>query len=607
MNIVRPLASSAGADRKVGILMMCAMLIHGMATGGASTWLYVSPVPGSTRVSRETNIIFRPDNAIDPSTMADDAVVAWGTSSGQHAGRLTLSDDGRTLVFLPSIPFSSGECVTVRINSGIRTASGTALAPVTYSFTVTTTPRELQSRPVIVPDMPGLAAGPSVQGPSLPVDTLFPDFPEITVSVSDDPAPGYIFLSNLVFDLQVPNVPYLMVLDNRGHTAFRQRLSGNGLDFKLQPNGLMTYFSAPISKFVEGDTSFPEVTGIACRNGYVTDPHDLRLLPNGHALLLGQDNEIVNMDTIVPGGRPLATVVGAVIQELDRSGNVVFQWRSWDHFLITDATHEDLTAATIDYVHANALEVDNDGNILLSSRHMDEITKIDRQTGDILWRMGGRNNMFTFVNDTLGFSHQHSIRRIANGDITLFDNGNFHTPPFSRAVEYRLDEVHRTASLVWQYRNTPDVYGSAMGYVQRLDNGNTLIGWGASNPSVTEVRPDGTKVLEMSLPPGVYSYRAYRFPYIQNGSLQPQAYTLQNYPNPFNPSTTIRYALPRDTHVTLTIYDMLGRRISQPVDEQQQAGYHEIVFDGSGLASGVYFSRLQVSGYSAVSKMVLMK
>lgn len=79
----------------------------------------------------------------------------------------------------------------------------------------------------------------------------------------------------------------------------------------------------------------------------------------------------------------------AIIQELDQSKNVVFQWRSWDHFRITDATHEDLTAALVDYVHANALEVDNDGNILLSSRHLDEITKIDRQTGNIIWRLDG--------------------------------------------------------------------------------------------------------------------------------------------------------------------------------------------------------------------------
>lgn len=94
------------------------------------------------------------------------------------------------------------------------------------------------------------------------------------------------------------------------------------------------------------------------------------------------------MSAVAPDGNVAVTVSGLIIHGLDRQKNVVFQWRIWDHFKITDATHENLTAATIDYVHGNALEVDADGNLLLSSRHMDEITKIDRGTGEMPWRMG---------------------------------------------------------------------------------------------------------------------------------------------------------------------------------------------------------------------------
>src|SRR5204863_4868205 len=136
---------------------------------------------------------------------------------------------------------------------------------------------------------------------------------------------------------------------------------------------------------------------------------------------LSYDPEPVDMSKIVPGGDPNAIVTGLIVQEVDNDGAVYFQWRSWDHFQITDATHEDLTAHNIDYVHGNAIEYDNDGNLLISSRHMDEITKIDISNGDIIWRMGGRNNQFTFIGDPTGFSHQHAIRRIANGHVTLFD------------------------------------------------------------------------------------------------------------------------------------------------------------------------------------------
>lgn len=92
------------------------------------------------------------------------------------------------------------------------------------------------------------------------------------------------------------------------------------------------------------------------------------------------------MDTIVQGGDSATVVTGNIIQGLDQNKNVIFQWRSWDHFQITDATPDiDLTAHTIDYVHCIAVELDDDGNILISSRHINEITKINIQTGDIIW------------------------------------------------------------------------------------------------------------------------------------------------------------------------------------------------------------------------------
>ena len=81
----------------------------------------------------------------------------------------------------------------------------------------------------------------------------------------------------------------------------------------------------------------------------------------------------------------------------------------------------------------------------------------------------------------------------------------------------------------------------------------------------------------------------------------------QNYPNPFNPSTTIRYALPHASFVTLTVYNTLGQQVAQLVNEQQQAGYHDVVFRGDGLASGVYFYRLQASSFVDVKKLLILK
>jgi glycosidase len=93
-----------------------------------------------------------------------------------------------------------------------------------------------------------------------------------------------------------------------------------------------------------------------------------------------------------------------------------------------------------------------------------------------------------------------------------------------------------------------------------------------------------------------------------NGGLTPSVFVLhQNYPNPFNPGTTIRFELPKTSHVTLTVYDILGREVSVLLDESRNAGVHELQFDASGLASGIYFYRLQAEGFVQTRKLVHVK
>jgi hypothetical protein len=81
----------------------------------------------------------------------------------------------------------------------------------------------------------------------------------------------------------------------------------------------------------------------------------------------------------------------------------------------------------------------------------------------------------------------------------------------------------------------------------------------------------------------------------------------QNYPNPFNPATVINYQLPVGGFVTLKVYDILGREVTTLVNGRQNAGYYHAKFDGSRLASGVYFYRLMAGDYTSIKKAVLMK
>ncbi len=236
------------------------------------------------------------------------------------------------------------------------------------------------------------------------------------------------------------------------------------------------------------------------------DVHDLQLSADGqHYLFIIYRQFQFDMSAIVPGGVPTATVTSCLIQEVDQNNNLTWQWDSWDHTPITH-TNQALTADTIDYDHCNALKYDHDGNILVSSRHFDSITKINRQTGQVMWRLGGVANDFTFTNDT-GFALQHDIRRLPNGHITLFDNG---TPVrgYSWAVEYDLDEAAHLITRTWEYTGP---WSFCCGNVQRLPNGNTLINFAVPGV-IREVTPNGSIVFEAILTSPAMTYRAFRFP-----------------------------------------------------------------------------------------------
>ncbi|MGD1044862.1 MAG: aryl-sulfate sulfotransferase [Bacteroidota bacterium] len=591
---------------------------------------YISPLPSSSNNSQQTNIILRLENPFPRGTVFDSSAVdVEGSASGHHSGKLMLSDDDRIVLFNPQTPFSPYERVTVAVAPSIYDRSGKSIG--VWKFYFETSHLSARAQESVLQKIPqcdiegnqSTAPNGSSFSPGLLAKsngTVPDDLPRPDILVSNNPSDGAIFFSTWKIKIGFNSLvlipflqEYLMIVDNAGNPIYYKQV-GQTTDFKPLSNGNLSYFDYTTTQFYEMNQNYMIIDSFACGNGYQTDPHDLRLLKNGHRILIGLDPQTVNMRAIVQGGDTSATVIGIVVQELDQQKNVVFQWRSFDHFLITDATHEDLTAATIDYVHPNALDIDYDGNILLSSRHMDDITKIDHNTGAIIWRWGGKNNQFTFVNDSIGFSHQHDIDLTSSGTYTIFDNGNFHVPPFSRALEYSLDQQNKIATLIWQFRHTPDTYTFATGSVQRLPNGNTFIGWGANYLSATEVRPDGSTAYEIQYGDSLMSYRAFRFAWplastaVAASPATPSQFVLeQNYPNPFNPSTTIKYVIPQQSYVTIKIFDMLGREVTTLVNQKKETGSYFVEWNASRMTSGVYFYTLQAGGFKQTRKLLLIK
>jgi hypothetical protein len=91
-------------------------------------------------------------------------------------------------------------------------------------------------------------------------------------------------------------------------------------------------------------------------------------------------------------------------------------------------------------------------------------------------------------------------------------------------------------------------------------------------------------------------------------ALLPGSFSLhQNYPNPFNPSTTIKFDVASSGHVSLKVYDVLGREVRTLANEEMQAGGYERTFDAVGLASGVYFYRIEAGGFTRMKKLLLQK
>ena len=476
------------------------------------SWIYISPVRNAEYVSIKTNLIFRStkkfNNKIDPEDLT---ITVRGEKSGNHPGKLLLSDDRSTFIFKSAEEFLPGEKVLVNINS-----ETLGVKPLKYFFTTsvisTYDPKvweqnsdELQlNKDIIEQDTTGTIT--VINGVAVPSD-----FPKMNINISKETSKGKIFIGNW------GGTAYAMILENDGTPYFYKRFSGLDQirDFKVQPTGTLTLrLSGNSNCYVEMDSQYKVIDTLKPGNGYGTNEHECLLLANHHCFILGNDFQHIDMSKLVSGGNPDATVLGNIVQELDENHNVIFEWRSWDHFKITDAVHVNLKSNFIDYIHMNSIAMDYDSNIVVSSRHLSEVTKIDRRTGKVIWRLGGENNQFTFINDPIGFSYQHDARPVPGkpDQYTIFDNGDYHNPPFSRVVEYKLDTVAMTATLVWEYHHNPAYYTFFMGNAQRLPNGNTFIDWAnTSLPKAFEITPSGDIVYSADFENSAPCYRAFRF------------------------------------------------------------------------------------------------
>ena len=281
---------------------------------------------------------------------------------------------------------------------------------------------------------------------------------------------------------------------------------------------MLTWGETP-DAYVIFDASYREIARLRAGNGYRGDHHEFLISPQDTALITAYKS--VPLDLSPVGGPKGGRAWQGIVQELDvETGEVLFEWESLDHVGLNEtyATVSQDGRSGIDYFHVNSVDVDRDDNLLISARETSAVYKIDRKSGEVIWRLGGKKSDFEMGEGTR-FAFQHDARRQPDGTISIFDNGPLifdncipKAVEESRGMVLGLDERKMTASLVREYTHPDKQYADAGGNLQMLPNGAAFVGWGRAS-AVSEFSRDGELLFDARLPPQNRSYRAFRFPW----------------------------------------------------------------------------------------------
>lgn len=389
---------------------------------------------------------------------------------------------------------------------------------------------------------------------------------KIVVNVSNPGvAEGFIFVAPYAFSEDAMyGQSGSLILDNTGDPIWFRPLSTPNLmntDFRVQQlNGKSvltfwqgtlatppTYTNAPGGSSEPGscyyilDNHYEVITNVSAQNGFTSDIHEFLLTPQNTALFLSTKS--VPMDLTPYGGPKKGYVQDFAIQEIDlQTEELIFFWDALDHIPLTDS-YEPASSATSsgniwDAYHLNSVGLtDTDSDIIFSGRNTWTIYRINKPTGNILWRLGGKHSSFE-INQDAKFSWQHDARFLSStlttNTISMFDDNCCEsatvppgTPP-AHGLVLQLDLFTMKASYVTKYFHDPLINVASQGNVQTLSNGNKFVGWGQSQyysefaaGGNTEADPSLNLLYDAEIPSNNYTYRAYRNTWVATPNYPP--------------------------------------------------------------------------------------
>jgi hypothetical protein len=307
--------------------------------------------------------------------------------------------------------------------------------------------------------------------------------------------------------------PFGIIIDGSGRVVWYKRFPppGPSLNFMAQPTGTMvgrlaTADTTDDDPFVEIDPAGFELRELRCAADRHLRFHDLLLRADGSYWIMCDETRTLDLTAV--GGNPDAEVIGTTIQHVDPAGALLFEWSPFDHFQITDidpSLYQNTGA--VNWTHGNSFDFDTDGNLLVAFRSLEEVTKIDVESGEVVWRMGGLRNEFTFGGlPNAGFSRQHNVRVVGPNRFIVLDNVD--AIGESRYERYVVDADARTATLEQSYGSSPAVTTLIGGSVQAVDADRYLVSFGTEG-RVELFDAGGLKLWAIEGNPG-YVFRAQR-------------------------------------------------------------------------------------------------
>ena len=319
-----------------------------------------------------------------------------------------------------------------------------------------------------------------------------------------------------------------MILDPQGRLVWFD-------PFPVSRNTLVTDFRVqqlegqPVLTWWQGNTNaghgrgegvilnrdYQQIAAVKAGNGLDMGLHEFLVTPQGDAYIFAPS------PVHLPGvGKP---AVDSVVQEIDiKTGLVLFEWHALDHIPLSASYFTPHSPGHIfDPYHANSIAVDSDGNLLVSMRNTSAVYKIDRQTGRVLWTLGGKQSSFRMGAGTSTWG-QHDARVQPDGTLTAFDDGAGppRVHPYSRAIHESIDETRLSATLMRSYAHSPQLSANFEGSAQQLPDGDTFVDWG-QQPYFSEYDAAGRQIFDARFTAPSGSYRAYRFAWSAEPQTQP--------------------------------------------------------------------------------------